>query len=52
MLRDLNESHLTSRDGDAVLASRMTTFDTAYGLMREAPEVFDLGQEYQETLDL
>jgi hypothetical protein len=52
MLRDLNEAHLSDRDGDAVLASRMATFDTAYGLMREAPEAFDLGQETPETLGL
>ena len=45
MLRDLNEAHLSARDGDAALASRMTTFDTAYGLMREAPEAFDIGRE-------
>ncbi|QDV39096.1 DUF1501 domain-containing protein [Tautonia plasticadhaerens] len=52
MLRDLNEAHLTSRDGDTVLASRMTTFDTAYGLMREAPEAFDISRESTATLDL
>ncbi|WP_169978235.1 DUF1501 domain-containing protein [Tautonia rosea] len=52
MLRDLNEAHLSRRDGDAMLASRMATFDTAYGLMREAPEAFDLSGETSETLDL
>jgi hypothetical protein len=52
MLRDLNAAHLSARDGDAALASRMATFDTAYGLMREAPEAFDLGRESPATLDL
>ena len=52
MLRDLNEAHLSARDGDDALASRMATFDTAYGLMREAPEAFDLGREPRTTLDL
>ena len=52
MLRDLNEAHLSARDGDELLASRMTTFDTAYGLMREAPEAFDIGRESRPTLDL
>jgi hypothetical protein len=52
MLRDLNESHLESHPGDTDLAARMTTFDTAYGLMREAPEVFDLSRESAETLAL
>ncbi|MDR3618958.1 MAG: DUF1501 domain-containing protein [Paludisphaera borealis] len=52
MLRDLNQAHLSARDADQLLASRMTTFDTAYGLMREAPEAFDLGRESRPTLDL
>src|SRR3954447_7934044 len=52
MLRDLNEAHLSARDGDEALASRMATFDTAYGLMREAPEAFDIGRESRAALDL
>ncbi|WP_435016299.1 DUF1501 domain-containing protein [Tundrisphaera sp. TA3] len=52
MLRDLNAAHLSARDGDHALASRMATFETAYGLMREAPEAFDLGREDRPTLDL
>ncbi|APW62360.1 DUF1501 domain-containing protein [Paludisphaera borealis] len=52
MLRDLNQAHLSAHDADQLLASRMTTFDTAYGLMREAPEAFDLGRESRPTLDL
>ncbi|RUL82184.1 DUF1501 domain-containing protein [Tautonia sociabilis] len=52
MLRDLNEAHLSARDGDDLLASRMATFDTASGLMREAPEAFDLSSESAETLTL
>ena len=52
MLRDLNESHLSARGGDAALASRMATIDTAYGLMREAPEAFDLAREPRAALDL
>jgi Protein of unknown function (DUF1501) len=52
MLHDLNEAHLSARDGDELLASRMTTFETAYGLMREAPEAFDLSRESRPTLDL
>src|SRR4051794_13896341 len=45
MLRDLNAVHLSARDDDATLAGRMATFDTAQGLMREAPEAFDIGRE-------
>ena len=52
MLRDLNAAHLSARDGDETLASRMATFDTAYGLMREAPEAFDFGREDPATLGL
>src|SRR5205823_12382881 len=52
MLRDLNEAHLSARDGDEALASRMATFDTAHGLMREAPEAFDIAREGRQTLDL
>jgi hypothetical protein len=52
MLRDLNGAHLEARDADDALASRMTTFDTAYGLMREAPEAFDLKGESEATLEL
>ncbi|GAC1467704.1 MAG: DUF1501 domain-containing protein [Isosphaeraceae bacterium] len=52
MLRDLNEAHLSARDGDEALASRMATFDTAYGLMREAPEAFDIGRESPQALAL
>jgi hypothetical protein len=52
MLRDLNEAHLSARDGDEALAGRMATFDTARGLMREAPEAFDIARESRSTLDL
>src|SRR3954471_10449033 len=52
MLRDLNEAHLSARDGDEALASRMATFDTAYGLMREPLEAFDIASEPRHTLDL
>lgn len=52
MLRDLNEAHLSARDGDEALASRMATFDTAYGLMREAPEAFEISREGRHTLNL
>jgi hypothetical protein len=52
MLRDLNNAHLSARDGDEALASRMATFETAYGLMREAPEVFNIASEPEHTLNL
>ena len=33
-------------------AARIKTFETAFGMQREAPAVFDLSQETDETLDL
>jgi hypothetical protein len=52
MLRDVNERHATARPGDADLRARAASFDVARGLMREAPEAFDLAQEPESTLRL
>ena len=52
MLRDLNHEHLKIHPNDLQLRTRMTNFNTAYGLMREAPEAFDITNEGQSTLDL
>ncbi|MFO0951087.1 MAG: DUF1501 domain-containing protein [Isosphaeraceae bacterium] len=52
MLRDLNERHARARVGDAELSARTATYTTARGLMREAPEVFDLSAETDATLRL
>src|SRR6516225_5331880 len=52
MLRDLNELHAQARPGDLDLRARTSSFETARGLMREAPEVFDLARETNETLRL
>ncbi|MBL9128431.1 MAG: DUF1501 domain-containing protein, partial [Verrucomicrobiales bacterium] len=45
MLRDVDEAHAASRPGDDRLRARTASFETARGMMREAPEVFDLGGE-------
>jgi hypothetical protein len=52
MLRDLNAAHLEAHPGDTNLSARLTTFETAQGLMREAPEVFDITHEPEPTLRL
>jgi hypothetical protein len=52
MLRDLNEEHLKLHPQDLQLRTRMANFDTAYGLMREAPEAFDTAREFDSTLKL
>jgi hypothetical protein len=52
LLRDVNERHARGRAGDADLRARIASTDTARGLMREAPEVFDLSGETAATLRL
>ncbi len=52
MLRDANELHAGARRNDLRLLARQTSFDVARGMMRVAPEVFDLSRETRETLDL
>ena len=52
LLARLNAAHLESRGADAALAARMRSFETAFGMQREAPEVFDLSGETDETLRL
>jgi hypothetical protein len=52
MLRDINELHARARPRDLNLRARMKSFTTARGMMREAPEVFDLSRETSATLRL
>src|SRR5215831_15901732 len=50
MLRDLNEKHARARPGDLSPRARMKSFETARGMMRAAPEAFDLSRETAATL--
>lgn len=50
--RRLNQSHLTQRAEDQALDARIRSFETAFGMQREAPEAFDLSGETEETLNL
>jgi hypothetical protein len=52
MLHDLNEAHRRARPGDPLLDARITTFETARGLMRVAPEAFGIGREPAHVLEL
>ncbi len=52
MLRDLNEKHSRARPGDLNLTARIKSFETARGMMRTAPEVFDLSREGEPTRKL
>jgi len=51
MLRDVNEAHAAQRPGDPNLRARIASFNTARGMMNEAPEVFDLSRESDATLE-
>jgi hypothetical protein len=50
MLRDVNEEHAALRPEDFDLRARIAAHDTARGMMRAAPEVFDLSRESAATL--
>ncbi|HEV3262929.1 MAG TPA: DUF1501 domain-containing protein [Gemmataceae bacterium] len=50
MLRDVNELHARERPHDLELRARSDSFETARGMMREAPEVFDVSRESDATL--
>src|SRR5204863_9414668 len=47
-----NLAHLEARSADAALEARIKSFETAFGMQREAPEVFDLSRESDATLRL
>jgi len=49
LIRDLNEAH-GSDDDD--FAARIRSHDLAFKMQTEAPELFDISREKQETLDL
>jgi len=49
-LRSLDESHLASRQGDGLLAARLRSFETAFGMQMAVPEAFDFGTESDATL--
>ena len=52
LLARVNAAHLKPRAADAALAARKRSFETAFGMQRVAPEVFDLSTETDETLRL
>ena len=51
-LREINKRHLNSRSADAALEARLRSFETAFGMQQEAPEIFDLSSESKHTLNL
>lgn len=49
-LQKMNQEHLDSRPGDPMLAARMQSFETAFGMQMAVPDAFDLSQESDKTL--
>ena len=48
----LDRGHLRARGGEAALAARIRTFETAYRMQTEATDAFDLSRESDRTLAL
>jgi hypothetical protein len=52
LLARYNKLHQESRPGDPALAARIKSFETAYGMQSDMPEVFDFSKESDATLQL
>jgi hypothetical protein len=52
LLAEQNQKHLATRVGDTTLQARIKSFETAFGMQMEMPEVFDLSSESDKTLEL
>jgi uncharacterized protein (DUF1501 family) len=52
MIADLNELHAKARPMDSILPARSRSFQTARGIMTEAPRVFDTAKESESTLKM
>lgn len=48
----MNQKHLAARPNDRLLTARMKSFETAFGMQAEMPEVFDLSKEDDATLEM
>ncbi|HQX49059.1 MAG TPA: DUF1501 domain-containing protein [Planctomycetaceae bacterium] len=46
----MNRRHLESRPNDPLLTARIRSFETAFGMQAEMPEVFDFSKEDDATL--
>jgi len=49
-LRAMNETHLLTRDADPLLAARIRSFETAFGMQMAVPDAFAFSQESEATL--
>jgi hypothetical protein len=52
LLERFNRRHQQTRTSDPQLAARIKTYETAFGMQREMPEVLDLSKETDATLKL
>ncbi|MDP1799575.1 MAG: DUF1501 domain-containing protein [Planctomycetaceae bacterium] len=52
VLAKMNQRHRASREADPQLAARIKSFETAFGMQAEMPEVFDLSKETDATLQM
>ena len=48
----MNQRHVASRSVDPLLQARIRSFETAFGMQMEVPQVLDLSKESDATLDL
>lgn len=51
-LARLNRRHRNERPGDPLLAARIRSFETAFGMQMAVPDAFDFSRETQSTLEL
>ncbi|WP_372716700.1 DUF1501 domain-containing protein, partial [Novipirellula sp.] len=47
-----NRAHLQQREADQALDARIRSFETVFGMQREAPEAFDLSGESEATMKM
>ncbi|MEP7272265.1 MAG: DUF1501 domain-containing protein [Acidobacteriota bacterium] len=52
LLERFNRRHLATRATDGVLAARLKSYETAFGMQRTMPEALDLSKETDATLKL
>ena len=52
LLAQNNHRHRSHRLSDPLLEARIRSYETAFGMQSEMPEVFDLSRERESTLDL
>jgi len=52
VLSRMNERHRAARGDDPLLAARIKSFETAFGMQAEMPDVFDLSRENDATLQM